>query len=201
MKPGARQRTGGRRVLAVILASTAWAGLGAPAWQSGPDFRYAPVGFSTNAQAGLTLLPPAASGLAFTNLLSDAGGARNRLLEIGSGVALGDVDGDDLADIYLCGLENRNALYRNLGGWRFEDITLRAGVARAGQFSTGCVLVDLDGDRDLDLLVNSLGGGTRLFRNDGRGVFTADADCGLFPAFGATSMALGDLEGDGDLDL
>ncbi len=175
--------------------------IAAPAWETGPGFRSAPLGFPTNTPPGFVLLPPAATGVTFVNALSDEAEAANRLLEIGSGVTLGDVDGDGRVDVYLCGLEAPNALYRNLGNWRFEDITARAGVACPGQFSTGCVLVDLDGDLDLDLLVNSLGGGTRLFRNDGRGVFSEDRDSGLFAALGATSMALADLEGDGDLDL
>ena len=176
-------------------------GAGEPAWEEGAGFRSAPVRFATNRAAGFARLPPDTTGIVFANVLSDAAEARNRLLEIGSGVALGDIDGDGLTDIYLCGLENRNSLYRNLGNWRFEDGTAHAGVACEGQFSTGCALVDLDGDGDLDLLVNSLGGGSRLFRNDGRGAFTEDTQCGLFRAFGATSLALADLDGDGDLDL
>lgn len=187
--------------VAVSLLFVSVAGRGAPAWEPGPGFRSAPLSFPDNTQPGFTQLPAAVTGVTFTNLLSDAAEAHNRLLEIGSGVALGDVDGDGWTDLYLCGLEGSNAIYRNLGNWRFEDITARAGVACPGQFSTGCVLVDLEGDGDLDLLVNSLGGGTRLFRNDGKGVFSEDRQSGLFPAFGATSMALADLDGDGDLDL
>jgi hypothetical protein len=74
-------------------------------------------------------------------------------------------------------------------------------VACPGQHSTGAVFADIDGDGDLDLLVNSIGGGTRLFRNDGHGHFEEITDTRLVRRFGSTSMALADIDGDGDLDL
>lgn len=171
------------------------------AWQTGAGFRFAPLSISTNTQPGFTLLQPLQTGLTFSNRLSEAALAQNRLYEIGSGVALGDVDGDGWVDIYFCRLEGDNLLYRNLGDWKFEDITSRAGVACPNQFSTGCVFADLDGDDDLDLLVNSLGGGTRAFLNDGGGRFTELTEGLLIRRFGATSLALADVDGDGDLDL
>ena len=171
-----------------------------PGWRAQGTHRAAPVRPGPGKGPGFELQPPARTGVAFTNHLDEATVARNRLLELGSGVALGDVDGDGRVDVYLCRLEGDNALYRNLGDWRFEDITARAGVACPDQYSTGCNLADLDGDGDLDLLVNSLGGGTRAFRNDGKGRFT-EAELGFLRNAGATSMALADVEGDGDLDV
>ena len=38
-------------------------------------------------------------------------------------MALGDYDGDGRCDVYLCNLDGRNALFRNKGGWKFEDVT------------------------------------------------------------------------------
>ncbi|MCI0535622.1 MAG: VCBS repeat-containing protein, partial [Verrucomicrobiales bacterium] len=171
------------------------------AWQAGAGFRSAALPVPKSGQAGFTLLRPNETGITFSNRLSDRAIAHNRLLEVGSGVALGDIDGDGWVDVYFCGLEGDNVLYRNLGNWKFEDITSGAGVACPNQFSTGCALADLDGDSDLDLLVNSLGGGTRLFLNDGTGHFTEMIDSGLIRRFGATSLALADVNGDGDLDL
>jgi len=118
------------------------------------------------------------TGIDFTNHLSDTNAALNQIRLNGSGVAAGDVDGDGLVDLYFCGLEGRNALYRNLGQLKFEDVTERAGVACSNQYSTGAVLADVDGDGDLDLLVNAIGGGTRLFLNDGKGRFTEAAEAG-----------------------
>ena len=152
-------------------------------------------------KAGFTRLDSRRTSLNFTNQLSETLALNNQLLENGAGIALGDVDGDGWCDIYLCGAENSNKLFRNLGDWKFEDITDAAGVACVGQFSTGAALVDLDGDGDLDLLVNGLGVGTRCFLNDGRGHFSEDNASGLKRSGGATSLALADVDGDGDLDL
>ncbi|MFO1459087.1 MAG: VCBS repeat-containing protein [Verrucomicrobiota bacterium] len=152
-------------------------------------------------RAGFVTMGPEVTGIRFVNRLSNPSVASNRLLEDGSGVALGDVDGDGKCDIYLCGLETGNALYRNLGNWRFEEVAAASGVACPGQFSTGAVFADVDGDRDLDLLVNSLGGGTRLFLNDGRGGFAESLNSGLVSKGGSHSLALADVDGDGDLDL
>lgn len=185
----------------VALTRAGGAEAGALPWRSIAGGRYVPLAVPTSTREGFALLSPTETGVRFTNTLADATVATNRLLEIGSGVALGDVDGDGRCDMYFCRLEGDNALYRNLGGWRFEDATLGAGVACPGQFSTGCAFADLDGDGDLDLLVNSLGGGTRAFFNDGTGRFREATDAGLRRTGGATSLALADVDGDGDLDL
>ena len=150
---------------------------------------------------GFTSVSGRDSRITFTNRVTAQQIAANRLLEDGSGVALGDIDGDGWCDVYFGSLQGQNRLYRNLGNWTFEDITVSAGVGCPGQASTGVVLADVDGDRDLDLLVNSLGGGTRLFRNEGSSRFSEMADSGLARRYGSHSLALGDVDGDGDLDL
>lgn len=156
-------------------------------------------------RAGFRMRDPQSTGVDFVNRLPVERGLRNHILLNGSGVALGDVDGDGRCDVFLAGLEGRSALYRNLGDWRFTNITATAvsGSARFdGMDATGCVLADLDGDGDLELLVNSVGGGTRCWRNDGTGRFTeVTAEVGLGGRGGASSLALADIDGDGDLDL
>ncbi|MCC6235139.1 MAG: VCBS repeat-containing protein [Verrucomicrobiales bacterium] len=171
------------------------------AWVEGPGHRSRPLAPPGQGTVGFRKRTAPETGVHFANQLSDATVSTNRLLEIGSGVALGDVDGDGRTDVYLCGLENDNALFRNRGGWQFENMTARAGVACPGQFSTGCALVDLDGDGDFDLLVNGLGTGTRAFLNDGTGLFQERPDLGFFRSMGATSMAIADIDLDGDLDV
>ena len=170
-------------------------------WESGPGYRSAPLAVPKVGRDGFVLVPGSESGIRFTNTLAKESGARSQLRLAGSGVAAGDVDGDGLCDLYFCGMEAGNRLYRNLGNWHFQDITDEAGVRCPGQFSTGAVLADVDGDGTLDLLVNSIGGGTRLFLNDGKGHFTEATDRGLIRKFGATTMALADVDGNGTLDL
>lgn len=170
-------------------------------WPTNAGFRSLPIASLKNGKPGFALLTESLTRIVFTNRLSDAAAAENQIRMGGSGVALGDIDGDGFCDVYLCRLEGDNALYRNLGGWRFEDITARAGISCPGQYSTGCALADVDGDGDLDLLVNAIGVGTRLFLNDGRGLFAESIQPALHTSRGATSLALADVDGDGDLDL
>jgi hypothetical protein len=169
-------------------------------WEQGEGFRSAALPILEKGKPGFTLMPASVTGITFSNILSDAKIAENQIRLNGSGVACGDVDEDGWCDVYFCGLENGNKLYRNLGGWKFEDITDEAGVACAGQYSTGAVFADVDGDGHLDLLVNGLGTGTRLFLNDGKGHFH-ELEGGLIHKFAATTLALADVDGDGYLDL
>ena len=72
-------------------------------WQSGDGFRSAPVAVVANGKAGFTRLDSSATGLTFTNQLSEILALNNQILENGAGIALGDVDGDGWCDVYLCG--------------------------------------------------------------------------------------------------
>ena len=181
----------------ILIALAAWALL-FPIRADGDQI--VPMRVPSQGKAGFSRLSLDQTGITFTNLLAEERAATNRNLLSGSGAAAGDVDGDGLVDLYFCALDNNNALYRNVGGMRFEEVTTRD-VSCAGWDSTGAVFADVDGDRDLDLLVNTLGLGTHLFANDGKGRFSAVMNSGLKRDSGATSMALADIDGDGDLDL
>jgi len=70
----------------------------------------------------------------------------------GMGAAVADADGDGDPDLFFTAV-GRNRYFRNEGG-RFVDATVEAGVAGdAGAWSTGAAFVDVDLDRDLDLVV------------------------------------------------
>lgn len=178
------------------------AGAGTLSWEQGNGFRRAKLNMPAQGRTGFQKLDGAEVGIRFTNRVERTRSILNRNLLNGSGVALGDVDGDGLVDVYLCGIEPDNVLYRNLGNWKFEDITAAAGVACPKQDSTGAVFADVDGDGDLDLLVSALGHGARLFLNDGKGRFREATDeAGLRSSAGSMSMAVADVNGDGFLDL
>ena len=174
----------------------------AGSWEAGDGFRRRPLQVSAGTRTGFLTMTPDRTGVAFTNVLEERHSLTNHIYLNGSGVAAGDVDGDGLVDLYFCRLNGPNALYRNLGDWRFEEATSAAGVTCDGQYSTGAVLADIDADGHLDLLVSGIGTGTRLFLNNGTGRFTeATGPSGLTSTHGSMSMALGDVDGNGTLDL
>jgi hypothetical protein len=139
------------------------------------------------------------------------GPTKDHILESAcGGVALLDYDGDGLLDIYLVtGAEltpsrervpHRNALYRNLGGWKFEDVSKRAGVDLAAWGSGACA-GDFDGDGLIDLYVTNWGPNA-LFRNRGDGTFEeVAARAGVAAGGWSTGCTFFDADGDGDLDL
>jgi hypothetical protein len=127
------------------------------------------------------------------------------------GVAVFDYDNDGRPDIYLLngstfaalqGKEKppRAALYRNLGGWKFEDVTERAGVANE-RWGMGAAVGDYDNDGRPDLFVGNYGA-SRLYRNNGDGTFTDVAGkLGVAREGWSTGATFGDYDRDGRLDL
>jgi len=189
--------------LAMLVGGAACRSRASPAvWHEEIGYRWRPLSVPARGGPGFAELLPSRTGIRFTNSVTLDSALWNRHLAQGGGVALGDVDGDGRPDIYLTSNQGSNALYRNLGDWRFEDITTSAGVAMTGHHSTGAVFADVDGDGDLDLLVSTLGGGVALFVNDGHGVFTErTTQAGLGASSGSMTMTLTDVDGDGRLDL
>jgi hypothetical protein len=160
---------------------------------------------------------PEASGVRFANTLPQDSALNivNYLYYYnGGGVAAGDVDGDGLVDLYFTSNLGRNHLYRNLGQFRFEDVTDHAGVADSLGWKTGVTMADVNGDAHLDIYVSGVadqmpgggagGGGGRnvLYINNGDGTFTdRTAEYGVgFSGYG-TQAAFFDYDGDGDLDM
>jgi len=192
----------------ILTSSDSWIATSQAAdrveWSQGQGFRWHPAplppGPPTN---GFTRIQGAQSGIRFTNTLAESRYITNQVLLNGSGVSAGDVDGDGWCDLYFASLDGPNGLYRNLGNWRFENITAASGLAADGLDVTACALVDVDGDGDLDALLNTVSQGTHLFLNSGKGQFTPfiPPSGPLNPARAGMSMALADIDGDGDLDL
>jgi hypothetical protein len=126
------------------------------------------------------------------------------------GVGLLDYDNDGWLDIFCVNggsldptATNRPgcALYHNLGGWKFDDVTARAGIGGQGEYGMGCVCGDYNGDGRMDIYVTHLNGGI-LYRNNGDGTFTdVTRAAGIDTSSWGTSGAFFDYDGDGHLDL
>jgi hypothetical protein len=138
--------------------------------------------------------------------------AKNYLPESTSGaVAVLDFDNDGKLDIYLLnggtidalqGKEKmpRAALFRNLGDWKFEDVTGKAGVANE-RWAMGAAVGDYNNDGFPDIFVSNFGA-ARLYKNNGNGTFTDVAEkVGLNVSGWFTGASFGDYDRDGRLDL
>jgi hypothetical protein len=194
-----------RAFVALVFLASICRGGAAPAieWASQAGARFVPVQAPVAGKPGFTPVASPSTGVTFTNHLPAERHYANQILLNGSGVAAGDVDGDGGCDLFFAGLGGGSRLYRNLGGWKFREATTESGLGACAKLdATGAVFGDLDGDGDLDLLVNSVGQGTLLFRNDGRGKFSAPETSELLnPGRCGSSLALADIDGDGALDL
>ena len=177
------------------------------AWEQGDGYRWRTLDVgdaapsARDATAGFTALTPSQTGITHEYVLDARRALTNRDLLIGAGVAAGDIDGDGYPDLFAASVSGRATLYRNRGGFQFEDVTESSGL-RIDSLSVGATFADVDGDADLDLVVGTRGGPVMLWQNDGTGRFTdITATSGLVGGYGATTLTMADVDRDGDLDL
>src|SRR5205807_2746350 len=158
------------------------------------------------------------SGLEFTYRNGVEADQFTILESLGGGVALIDYDGDGLLDVFVTGggyFEGKEIrghsckLYKNLGNWRFRDVTRDAGLDQPAFYTPGCAVADYDRDGWPDLLVTGWGR-VALYHNEpvdpndprnGRRFVEVTARAGLHDASWSTSAAWADLDGDGYPDL
>ena len=158
---------------------------------------FATTGRGAEARAGLTATPlaarsgprgatlfkalaPAETGVVTENRYADPKMWAERYHElelgaVGTGVAIGDYDGDDRPDLFVVSKTESCRLFRNLGGWKFEDVTARAGVGdngeAAGVWKQGATFADVNNDGRLDLYLCRFAAPNRLYINQGDGTF------------------------------
>jgi enediyne biosynthesis protein E4 len=160
-------------------------------------------------------IPSSASGIAFSNQLTESGSQSIATYEYfynGAGVAAGDLDGDGLPELFFTGNMVPNKLYLNKGNFKFEDITENAGIAGKTSWATGVSMADVNGDGLLDIYVCYSGPGTandranELYINNGlqNGQLSFTESAAAFgldaPGTYTTHMVFFDYDRDGDLD-
>ncbi|MGV3642203.1 MAG: CRTAC1 family protein, partial [Adhaeribacter sp.] len=161
-------------------------------------------------------LDSTATGISFVNQIQDQ--PKFNILDYlyfynGAGVAAGDLDKDGRTDLFFVSNRGKNKLYLNEGGFKFRDVSARAGIEGFSDWKTGVTMADVNGDGWLDIYVCAVGnfkgleGANELYINNGVGAdgqlsFTEKgADYGLdFTGF-ATQAAFFDYDRDGDLDV
>src|SRR5436190_2560805 len=108
-----------------------------------------------------TLLSPEITNITFSNTLTEGPNTNVMMYEYfynGGGVAVSDLNGDGLDDIYFTGNMSDNKLYLNKGNMKFEDITGIAGVEnRKVPWRTGVTVADINGDGKPDIYVSYSG--------------------------------------------
>ncbi|NNE30336.1 MAG: VCBS repeat-containing protein, partial [Saprospiraceae bacterium] len=159
-----------------------------------------------------TLLSSSQTGLDFSNTLKE--NDKQNIIEYlyyynGGGVAVGDVDGDGLEDIFLTANQGPDALYLNNGNLQFENVSEASGIISENGWSSGVAMDDVNGDGHLDIYVSRVARFAKpdqahnfLYINDGTGKFSEQSkQLGLdFSGYSTQSCFL-DYDKDGDLDM
>ena len=174
-----------------------------------------------------TELPAAQTGIVTENNYADPRMWAERYHEfevgsIGSGVAIGDYDGDGRPDVFVASKTEGVRLFRNLGGWKFEDVTEKSGLKRLTQpadapwtkglkdrdgnpiqeWLQGVTFADVNNDGRLDLYVCRFNAPNWLFINQGNGTFTEEAAArGLAVVDASVMGSFCDYDRDGWLDV
>ena len=178
-------------------------------------------------------LPPEQTGVICRNSYSDPKMWGERYQELaygamGTGVTIGDYDNDGRPDLFVVSKTGQSRLFRNLGDWKFEDVTVKAGLARSSgtleqglswmkglvggagagaeesttAWTQGATFVDVNNDGWLDLYVCRFAAPNLLYMNQGDGTFKEEAAArGLAITDASSVAAFCDYDRDGWLDV
>lgn len=157
-------------------------------------------------------LSPEQTGITFTNTISPSDTLnvqKDPFIYNGGGVAVGDINGNGLPDLFFTGNMVSSRLYLNKGDMQFEDVTESAGITTS-VWASGASMVDINGNGLLDIYVSVGGAGelppgkraNLLFINNGDGTFTESArEFNLDNTGYTTHAAFLDYNGNGLLDV
>ena len=160
-------------------------------------------------QNQFTLLSSNDTGVDFTNQLNEDNEINYftyPYIYMGGGVSVGDINNDDLDDIFFTGNMTKNRLYLNKGDLKFEDITDSSGSGGDDRWYTGSTMIDINNDGLLDIYVSVAGldgiKNNELYINNGDNTFTESAkDYGIDDIGNSVQATFFDYDKDGDLDL
>ena len=154
------------------------------------------------------------SGISFENRLVENDSMnffRYSYFYSGAGVATGDLNGDDLVDLFFTSNMNSNELYLNQGNLKFEEIGTQAGTQSFNKWHTGCSMIDINADGLLDISVSVAGiwndRQNLLYINQGNDengipIFAEmAANYGLNDSGFSVQTAFFDYDQDGDIDV
>lgn len=169
---------------------------------------------SSQASSGTVFdrLDTSSTGVDFSNTIvenSELNYYKYGYLYNGGGVALGDVNNDGLADIYLSSTQGFDKLYLNKGNFKFEDISESSGIGNYSGYKTGINMIDVNQDGWTDIYVcrsgwsrNSKDLRNLLFINQKDGTFLESAkEYGLDDDNNSIQSVFFDYDRDGDLDV
>ncbi|MGV6828513.1 MAG: CRTAC1 family protein, partial [Flavobacteriales bacterium] len=168
--------------------------------------------FTDQATTLFTKIEPSVSNINFQNNVHSKKGFNFMsypYMYAGAGLAVGDIDNDGLEDIYFVGNNCPSKLYKNLGNFKFKDITVFSKTEDVDGFSTGVTMLDVNNDGWLDIYVckaaslqNNQLRKNILFVNQQDGTFKEEAKKWGLNDNGLSTQAYPiDYDKDGDLDL
>lgn len=155
-------------------------------------------------------LDPSQSGIAFNNAIEPRDSMNIvdfNYFYNGGGIAVGDINNDQLPDLFFSGNQVASRLYLNKGNLVFEDITEGSGISD-NVWGTGVTMADVNGDGFLDIYLCASGypkpmqRANKLYINNKNNTFTESAhEYGIDDTGYTTQAAFFDFDNDRDLDL
>lgn len=211
---GCRLRNAGRYCLAGLTILSL---IAADLWSASPGLDAAPLAARSGPPGAtmFTLLRPDQTGIHCENHFGDPqmwGKHYTELMNgsLGTGIAVADYDRDGRPDVFVVSKTGPSRLFRNLGEWKFADVTVAAGLATPtdlartdrADWTQGAAWADVNNDGWLDLYVCRFNAPNLLFINQGNGTFREEGQARGLAVVDASGMgSFFDYDRDGWLDV